>query len=196
VFYSAQIKADYQRFVRTFGALMDIAEFTRLFFERAEGVSRAKVPKAMEDAFRSPHTEAEREIKVLIDQFNADLATKLEQDLFKQRKRLADAERTLQTRVTKAATESQRIATGKIAWARGKLDDIQRTEPLPRDSRIFPGYYAPVMVIEDGQGPAVLRASTCGVVINPANIGGGGVGAAVRISVSVEQDRDFEVTSE
>jgi hypothetical protein len=82
VFYSAQIKADYQRFVRTFGALMDIAEFTRLFFERAEGVSRAKVPKAMEDAFRSPHTEAEREIKVLIDQFNADQTTKLEQDLF------------------------------------------------------------------------------------------------------------------
>lgn len=175
---------------------MDIAEFTRLFFERAEGVSRAKVPKAMEDAFRSPHTEAEREIKVLIDQFNADLATKLEQDLFKQRKRLADAKRTLQTRVTKAATESWRIATGKIAWARGKLDDIQRTEPLPRDSRIFPGYYAPVMVIEDGQGPAVLRASTCGVVINPANIGEGGGGATVRIQVAVEQDRDFEVTSE
>ena len=129
--------------MRTFGALMDIAEFTRLFFERAEGVSRAKVPKAMEDALRSPHTEAEREIKVLIDQFNADLATKLEQDLFKQRKRLADAKRTLQTRVTKAATESWRIATGKIAWARGKLDDIQRTEPLPRDSGISPATTRP-----------------------------------------------------
>jgi hypothetical protein len=51
--YSAQIKADYQRFVRTFGALMDIAEFTRLFFERAEGVNKAKIPKAMEDALEA-----------------------------------------------------------------------------------------------------------------------------------------------
>jgi len=168
VCYSAQIKADYQRFVRTFGALMDIAEFTRLFFERAEGVSRAKVPKAMEDAFRSPQTEAEREIKVFIDRFNADQTTKLEQDLFKQRKRLADAERTLQTRVTKAATESQRIATDKIAWARGKLDDIQRTEPLPRDSRIFPGYYAPVMVIEDGQRVVKPMRYQCRIAGKPA----------------------------
>jgi hypothetical protein len=148
--YSAQIQADYRKFVRTFGALMDIDEFARLFFERAEGISKAKIPKAMEDAFVAPETDAERQIKVLIDQFNRDQTTKLEQDLFKQRKRLVDAERSLLTKVTKAATESQRIATDKIAWARGKLDDIRRTEPKPRDSRIFPGHYAPVMVMENG----------------------------------------------
>ena len=38
------------------------------------------------------------------------------QCLFKQRARLADAERTLQTKTTKAATESRRIATDKIEW--------------------------------------------------------------------------------
>jgi hypothetical protein len=48
--YSAQILADYRRFVRMFGATMSIKEFARLFFERAEG-SKAKIPKAMEDAF-------------------------------------------------------------------------------------------------------------------------------------------------
>jgi putative SOS response-associated peptidase YedK len=149
--YSAQIQADYRKFVRTFGALMDIDEFARLFFERAEGVNKAKIPKAMEDAFAAPETDAEREIKVLIDEFNRAQASKLEQELFKQRKRLADAERTLLTKVTKAATESQRIATDKIAWTRVKLDDMQRTEPEPRDSRIFPGHYAPVMVMENGR---------------------------------------------
>ncbi|MBB5456558.1 hypothetical protein HDG33_000178 [Paraburkholderia sp. Cpub6] len=104
--YSAQIQADYRKFVRTFGALMDIHEFVRLFFERAEGISKAKIPKAMEDAFVEPQNEAERGINALINQFTAGQATKLEQDLFKQRKRLADAERSLQTKITKAATES------------------------------------------------------------------------------------------
>jgi hypothetical protein len=151
-----------------FGATMDIHEFARLFFERAEGVSKAKIPKAMEDAFGEPRTDAEREIKTLIDRFNAGQVTKLEQDLFKQRKRLADAERTLQTKITKAATESQRIATDKIAWTLGKLEDIQRTEPQPRDSRIFPGHYAPVMVMEDGQRVIKPMRYQCRIAGRPA----------------------------
>ncbi|MFM0551921.1 SOS response-associated peptidase family protein [Paraburkholderia sediminicola] len=166
--YSAQIQADYRKFVRTFGALMDIDEFARLFFERAEGVSKAKIPKAMEDAFAAPETDAEQRIKAFIDQFNCDQTSKLEQDLFKQRKRLADAERTLLTKVTKAATESQRIATDKIAWTRGKLDDIQRTEPKPRDSRIFPGHYAPVMVMDNGRLVVKPMRYQCRIAGKPA----------------------------
>jgi putative SOS response-associated peptidase YedK len=167
--YSAQIQADYRKFVRTFGALMDIDEFARLFFERAEGVSKAKIPKAMEDAFAAPDTDAERKVKAFIDQFNRDQTAKLEQDLFKHRKRLADAERTLLTKVTKAATESQRIATDKIAWTRGKLDDMQRTDPKPRDSRIFPGSYAPVMVIEDGQRVVKPMRYQCRIAGKPSS---------------------------
>jgi len=75
----------------------------------------------------------------------------LEQELFAQRKRLADAERILQTKVTKAATDSKRIATDKISKTMGWLGDLQRTEPKERDARIFPGNYAPVMVWEDGR---------------------------------------------
>lgn len=44
-----------------------------------------------------------------------------------------------------------RIATDKISKGLVKLDDLRRTELLPRDSRIFPGNYAPVMVMENGQ---------------------------------------------
>ena len=51
---------------------------------------------------------------------------RLEQDLFKQRKRLADAERTLQTKLTKAASESRRIATDEIEWTLGKLERARR----------------------------------------------------------------------
>jgi putative SOS response-associated peptidase YedK len=123
----------------------------------------------MEDSFANPQTDAERAIKALIDRFNADQATKLEQDLFKQRKRLADAERSLQVKVTKAATENQRIATDKIAWTRGKLEDIQRTEPKARDSRIFPGHYATVMVMENGRRVVKPMRYQCRVAGKPAS---------------------------
>jgi putative SOS response-associated peptidase YedK len=166
--YSAQIQADYRKYVRMFGAQMSIHEFARLFFERAEG-SKAKIPKGIEDAFANPQSDDEREIKALIDRFNAEQTSKLEQDLFKQRKRLADAERSLQAKVTKAAIGSQRIASDKIAWTRGKLDDIQRTEPEDRDSRIFPGHYAPVLVVEDGQRVIKPMRYQCRIAGKPAS---------------------------
>ncbi len=53
----------------------------------------------MEAAFAQPENEAEREIATLIGRFNAAQATKLEQELFKQRKRLADAERALRPKL-------------------------------------------------------------------------------------------------
>ena len=130
--YSAQIQADYRRYVRMFGAQMDIRVFARLFWERTEG-SKAKVPKAMEDAFLEPQGDDERQIKEFIDRFNTEQATTLEHDLFKQRTRLADAERALQTKVTKAATESRRIATDKIDSDLRRLDDLRRTTPKDRD---------------------------------------------------------------
>jgi len=151
--YSAQVKADYLKYVRTYGATLDIAEFYKLFWERRynDKGKVPKVPKAMELAFAHPQTEREREIKALIDEYNAAEATRLEQELFKQRKRLADAQRSLQTKTTKAAQESQRIATTKIDATLQRLADLRRTELLERDGRIFPGMYAPVIVMENGQ---------------------------------------------
>ena len=108
--YSAQIEADYRKYTRMFGAHMSIREFVQLYWERVEG-SRAKIPKAMDAVFADPRDVDERQIKALIDRFNAEETTSLEQELFKQRARLADAERTLQSKTTKAATESKRIAT-------------------------------------------------------------------------------------
>lgn len=167
--YSAQIQADYRKFVRMFGARISIKEFIQLFWERAEGSSKAKVPKAMEDAFLEPQSDDEREVRALIDRFNAQQVPKLEQDLFKQRARLADAERSLQTKVTKAATESRRIATDKIEWTLGKLDDLRRTSPKAEDSRIFPGHYAPVMVMENGQRVIKPMRYQCRIAGKPAS---------------------------
>ena len=117
--YSAQIWADYKKYTRAYGAEIDIATFIELFWGRLED-DRMKLPKAMEDAFSSATGEQESHIKDLINQYKAKQASKLEQELFKQRKRLADAERTLLTKTTKAATEAKRISTSKIDWALAK----------------------------------------------------------------------------
>lgn len=148
--YSAQIRSEYKQFLRMFGGELSLRAFSKLYFER-QSDPKIKIPKAVDAMFLSPQTDDEREIKAMIDTFNAEQATKIEQDLFKQRKRLADAERTLQTKVTKKASDDVRIATEKIEWAKGKLADLSRVEPKERDARIFPGVYAPVMVWEDGK---------------------------------------------
>jgi putative SOS response-associated peptidase YedK len=149
--YSAQCWQHYRDFVRDFGAVMGIHQFAKLFGYRRIEKKKVKIPKAMEAAFSDPQTDEERQIKALIDEFNTEQVALLEQEVFKQKKRLADAERTLLSKTTKAATDSKRIATDKIAWALAKLSDIRRTEPKDRDSRIYPGWYASVMIVENGQ---------------------------------------------
>jgi len=148
--YSAQIRQDYAKFVRAYGATIDIAEFVRLYWDRGQG-AKLKIPKAMDAAFADPRTGEERQIAGLIAQYDREQASLLEQELFKQRKRLADAERALQVKTTKAATESRRIAAAKVEWALGKLADLRRTSITAEDARIFPGWYAPVIVMEHGR---------------------------------------------
>jgi len=168
VCYSAYIEGDYRKYVKQFGARLDLAEFERLYRERLRG-GKLKVPKAVDDAFGQPGTSGEQAIKALIDEFNAQQATKLEQEVFAQRERLAKADRALETKATKAAAESKRIASDKISAALRRLEDITRSTPKDRDSRIFPGYYAPVMVMEDGQPVIKPMRYQCRIAGKPAN---------------------------
>lgn len=167
--YSAQVKADYNAFVRLFNARIDIETFYELYWRRKNKTPLLKIPKGMDASFANPQTQEGRDIKALIDEFNAEQATKFEQELFKQRKRLADAERTLETKTTKAAQESQRIAGDKVKQLLGRLADLKRTELKDRDSRIFPGHYAPVMVWEDGQRVVKPMRYLCRPAGKPAN---------------------------
>ena len=148
--YSAQIRHEFDLFVRKFGAVIDIKEFVRLYWERSQG-AKAKIARALDAQFARPQLEDERTIRALIDAFDAAQVAKLEQEVFKQRKRLADAERTLQSKTTKKALEDRRIATDTVAWALDKLAALRRTQLIDEDSRIFPGWYAPVLVSEGGR---------------------------------------------
>lgn len=148
--YSAQIWQSYRKYVRVWGADVNFDEFKRLYWDR-QANARIRIAKAMDAGFADPQSGIEREIQALIEQFDRAQVARFETEIFKQRKRLADAERTLQTKTTKAALESRRIATEKVEWALGKLADLRRAEPNDEDHRIFPGWYAPVMVLAEGR---------------------------------------------
>lgn len=149
--FSAQAWQDHRKFNRELGATLGIAEYVRLFRQWREGSVTSKFPKALLDAFAEARDCEEARIRQWIEDWKADQTSAVEQELFALKKRLADAERTLQTKITKKAQNDQRIAIDRIGKATQRLKDLRRTSPLPRDSRFFPGNYATVMVAEQGQ---------------------------------------------
>jgi hypothetical protein len=53
VCYSAQVQADYKKYVVMFGATMSIRDFYEIFYRRGLD-PRIKIPKAVEASFRDP----------------------------------------------------------------------------------------------------------------------------------------------
>ena len=159
--YSAQIWAEFRKFEREFGAVMNVKQYVQFFWERRKDGSWRKIPKRMKDAFSDPRNEAEREIAEIIAGGDAEEAHALEAELFQQKTRRTNAERVLQTQPTKKAENDKRIATDKIARAQRNLDNLRRKEPLPRDFRMFPGWYANVMILQDGKRTLVPMRYQC-----------------------------------
>lgn len=166
--YSAQITAAYQKLVRMTAAALSLQEFAALC-AHDPGKKQPRTPKAMDDAFRTGESPVELAVWAEVEQWNRAEATILEQQLFANRKRLADAERALQVNETEKAREDMRIAGNKIERAKARLADLQRVEPKDRDSRIFPGVYAPVIVSEGGKLVIKPMRYQCRLAGKPAN---------------------------
>lgn len=158
--YSAQIWSDYRKYRRTFGADIDIHEYVRLFWEKRRS-GWQKIGKAMKAAFAEPHTEQERELAALISEADAEQAQAFQSELFTQKTRLNKAERALATKPTKKAAEDKRIALNKIERAERGLEDLRRADLKPRDSRIYPQQYAPIMILRDGRRVVVPMRYQC-----------------------------------
>jgi len=148
--YSAQLQAAYLRYLRETGAQMDIDQFVEIFGARVAD-SSIRIPRAIERWFDEPKNDTERRIKGFIDQYRSAEITKLEREAFAQKKRLADAERALAAKPTKAAAESQRIATNKIEQALTRLDRLKAVQPHPAEARIFPLHFAPIVMQVGGK---------------------------------------------
>jgi putative SOS response-associated peptidase YedK len=148
--YSAQVVQVARKLSRQLGIRLDYAEAEKLFFRRLEDPG-VVISRGFEANFDDPANDQERRIKELIDEYRARTATKIEKDLFSQKTRLVTAERSLKDKETKKAREDVRIATNKIESLTTKLSDLRRTDPKPRDNRIFPMVYAGVIINEGGQ---------------------------------------------
>ena len=152
--FSAEGWSLYDNYVHEYGAGIDIKAFWELYLDRDEKyrirrpVSEIpKIPKGMDFNFTSPRTDQERQIKELIDHYNASVVMESEQEMFKQAKRVADAERKLAVKETKAALNDLRVGGNKVKQMKRWIADAQRTTLEPeRDNRIWPDWYLPVLL--------------------------------------------------
>ena len=149
--YSALVEAAYYDYMRQFGADIDFRTFYERYVRRDESGRIIKLLRGMDRAFANPKSDLERDIAALIAKHDATETARLETEMFVLRKRLADAERKLASKPTKAAAERARIATAKLESTRARLADLKRSDAKPSDARIFPGVECPIMVWEHGR---------------------------------------------
>ena len=167
--YSALVRQDIHELARRYGAEIAYEMFAEVFRRRFDG-DDIKATRALEQNFVNPKSEIEQKIAADIAAYRASQVSKWEKDLFIQKKRLADAERGLQTKETKKAREHVRIATSKIENYLERLSDAKRTQAdEERDNRIFPMVYAPVIANIGGRLQVAPMRYTCRLAGKPAN---------------------------
>jgi len=130
---------------------MGVNEYVKTFWidrQRDPFRKRPKVPRALEIEILRDGPE---EVAELIRQWDALEMPELEQELFKQKRRVADGERALLVKPTKKAQSDVRIGADKMERIQGRIEALKRREPIPSDSRMFPGYFVPVLVVENGE---------------------------------------------
>jgi putative SOS response-associated peptidase YedK len=169
--YSAMVEEEYRAYLRVTGAEMDLEQFIDIFWNVAQG-ERINVPRAVERWFDRPATDGARRIHDLIRQRRAAQESAWQQELFAQKKRLADAERKLADKVTKAASESKRIAGNKIDALLKKLAALNDPKRHAADGRIFPMHYAPIVIEENGRRLIRLARYHCRLPGKPASVDG------------------------
>jgi putative SOS response-associated peptidase YedK len=168
--YSAMIKEEYAQYIRATGAEMDLDQFMEIFWWGREQDARRTVPRAVERWFDHPADDRQRRIHDFIAQRRAAQAAAWEQELFAQKKRLADAERKLAVKPTKAASESRRIAGNKIDALLKRLGTLNDPGRRASDGRIFPMNYVPIIVSDGGRKLIRLARYHCRLAGKPASV--------------------------
>lgn len=148
--YSAKVVQSLKEYLRIAGASPDFPQIEEILRERLTNQA-IRIPRGFERNFDSPQSAQEERIRELLDQYRKTAITKFEQEVFAQKKRLADAQRKLAVQATKTAQNDERIATNKIEMAIGKLSLLTGTHSHDGDDRIFPMSYAPIVVESEGR---------------------------------------------
>jgi hypothetical protein len=149
--YSVLVRQDLQWLAKRYGAEIAWEMFEELYRKRLDD-NDIQFARALDVHVLKMQSEAARKSQSYIEQFRTDQARIWEQELFKQRKRLVDAQRKLLTKETKAARTDERIAMDKIVTLTSKLNDLRSDQARSTDSRIFPKkYFAPIVTSDAGR---------------------------------------------
>jgi putative SOS response-associated peptidase YedK len=148
--YSAQVVQMARKLHRQLGIRLDYDEAEKLFFQRLDDPALI-ISRGFEANFDEPVSAQEQRIKGAIDEHRSRLAGRWEKELFSQKTRMVNAQRSLREKETRKAREEVRIATKKIDTLTAKLTDLRRIEPKSDDNRIFPLVYTGVIVRKDDQ---------------------------------------------
>jgi hypothetical protein len=114
--YSAQVTQSLKEYLRLMGAVADLAQIETVIQHRLTD-SAVRFPRGFERNFDEPQSEQELRIRALLDRYRDENVTRFEQEIFTQKKRLADAQRKLKDKETKSARNDERIASNKIEAA-------------------------------------------------------------------------------
>lgn len=148
--YAAMARADLAECLQGFDAFLDASMFERLYWERVNNPRAGiRFPLAIDRYFIQPRNEAEQRVKMAIEAYRAVKIPEWEQEIFKQRKRQANAERALKIKHTKKAEADLGISSRKIEQLKGWLDGMKTLENKPDDVVVHAMNYGPIIVQTD-----------------------------------------------
>ncbi|MDH3695298.1 MAG: SOS response-associated peptidase [Gammaproteobacteria bacterium] len=147
--YSAMVQQDMAKLAKQYHADIDLDRYEELFSRRHDG-EKLILPRGMEQPFTShPKSKQEKAIAKLIGEWHTQQIMLREEELFKQSKRLADAERKLKDKETKKTLNDQRIASEKIPWLKDKIKWHKLKKAKDSDYRVFPQHYISMVYTDD-----------------------------------------------
>ncbi len=119
-------------------AFLDADMFERLFWERVNNPRAGiRFPLAIDRYFMQPRNDGERKVRAAIEAYRTIKIPEWEQEIFKQRKRNADAERALKAKHTKKSEADLGISSRKVEqlirdeyseWSSLVISSRRRTE--------------------------------------------------------------------
>lgn len=165
--YSAMVEQDAKKLGLKFKARIQTDLYGDLFSRRLDG-EKLYLNKAMEVPFtHKPDGPQEVKIGEKILKWHQEQITKIEADLFTQKKRLADAERILASKPTKKAENDKRIATNKIKKGKVDLERHRSTEIVSEsEQRIYPLHYMSMLCLDEKGEKVIMPAR---YLLRPAN---------------------------
>ena len=153
--FSALVRQDLQWLAKRYGAEVAWEMFEELYLKRLDD-DDVLTARALDVYVMRMQSSAAQKCQSYIEAYRTKQAGIWERELFKQRKRLVDAQRKLQTKETKAARKDERVATDKIETFTSRLTTLRSDQLRDTDSRIFSKRYF-VPIITNDAGRLVIR---------------------------------------